>query len=279
MLNSKLCLKLKLFGRKRKNPYPVYSQAKLDGCRAIATKDGLYSRNGKQYVCSPHISEALRSFFEEFPEAILDGELYNHDLKHDFNRLMSLIKKTKPNKQDLEESAQNVQYWVYDLVDTKRSYSIRHRFIQEYLPKHPAIRLVPTNTVTDSKELDELYGTYLNEGFEGQMVRVNKNYENKRSKYLLKRKEFQDEEYKILDIIPGEGNKTGMAGAMVFENELGHRFNSNIKGSREFLTEIWNDRENLIGKLATVQYFNLTPDKQLPRFPYVIKIRCEQDIS
>lgn len=258
--------------------YPLYCQPKLDGCRAVATKNGLFSRNGKKYVCSPHILEALKPFFEEFPDAVLDGELYNHSLKHDFNQLMSLIKKTKPTQKDLDESAETVQYWVYDLVDTKKTFISRLEFIVNHLPVHKSLNIVSTSLIKSSHELDEMYGSYLNMGYEGQMVRNDKKYENKRSKHLLKRKEFQDQEYKILGVIEGVGNKVGMAGAMVFENELGHSFNSNIKGTREFLTELWNDRDSLIGKLATVQYFNKTPDKQVPRFPYVVKIRCEQDL-
>ena len=105
------------------------------------------------------------------------------------------------------------------------------------------------------------------------MIRLNTKYENKRSKNLLKRKDFQDKEYTILDIIEGEGNKAGMAGAMVFENELGIRFNSNIKGSREYLKELFVNKSELIGQQATVKFFNLTPDNQVPRFPYVIGIR------
>jgi ATP-dependent DNA ligase len=110
------------------------------------------------------------------------------------------------------------------------------------------------------------------------MIRYNKHYETKRSKYLLKRKEFQDEEYKILDIIEGEGNKTNFAGAMVFKNELGIEFNSNIKGNREFLKELWDNREQYIGRLATVKFFNKTPTNHVPRFPYVIRIRPEFDV-
>jgi DNA ligase-1 len=105
------------------------------------------------------------------------------------------------------------------------------------------------------------------------MVRLNTKYENKRSKNLLKRKDFQDKEYTILNIIEGEGNKAGMAGAMVFENDLGIRFNSNIKGSREYLKELLKNKRELIGQEATVKFFNLTPDNNVPRFPYVISIR------
>ena len=78
---------------------------------------------------------------------------------------------------------------------------------------------------------------------------------------------------RAVNIIEGEGNKSGMAGAMMFENELGIRFNSNIKGSRDFLKEIWKDKNQLIGEQATVKYFNLTPENKVPRFPYVIAIR------
>jgi DNA ligase-1 len=104
------------------------------------------------------------------------------------------------------------------------------------------------------------------------MVRLDKPYENKRSKSLLKRKEFQDKEYIILDVIEGEGNRAGGAGAMTFANEQGVRFNSNIKGSREYCAQLLKEKVDLIGKPATVKFFNLTPDN-IPRFPFVTAIR------
>ena len=70
----------------------------------------------------------------------------------------------------------------------------------------------------------------------------------------------------------GTGNRTGMAGFMVMKNDNGTTFKSNIKGSHEFLTELLNNKEKLVGQLATVQFFHLTPDG-VPRFPYVIAIR------
>jgi len=97
----------------------------------------------------------------------------------------------------------------------------------------------------------------------------------KRSKHLLKRKEFQDREFKILDIVEGVGNKSGMAGNMVFKNHKGIEFHSNIKGNREYLKELLKNKNKLIGKSATVKYFNLTPDDEIPRFPYVINIDRE----
>ena len=206
---------------------------------------------------------------------IFDGELYTHDLKHDFNKITSLVKKTKPTIEDNKESAELVQYWVYDIVDTTKTFKERNEWInfelftKEYASIKPVWAAYPIN----SQELDTLYAEYLQHGFEGQMVRLDTKYENKRSKNLLKRKEFQDEEYVILDVIEGVGNKSGVAGAMVFENELGISFNSNIKGNRDYLREVLENKQELIGQLATVKFFNKTPGNSLPRFPYVIAVR------
>ena len=103
------------------------------------------------------------------------------------------------------------------------------------------------------------------------MLRTDGKYENKRSKFLLKHKSFVDEEYTILDICEGEGNRAGTAGYFVFETADGKSFKSNVKGTWEETAEMLKNKKKLIGKEATVKYFNLTPDG-IPRFPYVIGI-------
>jgi len=260
---------------KEKISYPVFSQPKLDGIRCVVSNSGMFTRNGKPIPSCPHILEQLQPLFDKDPGLIIDGELYNHTFKHDFNKITSLVKKTKPTQTDLEESVKFVEYWVYDIIDTTKIFSERIKFVGENLKGLTSIKQVDTEIANNSDALDNLYGHYMEEGFEGQMVRLDTKYENKRSKNLLKRKEFQDSEYTILGIIEGEGNKTGMAGAMLFKNELGIEFNSNIKGDREYLKEIWANKNDYIGKEATIKYFNLTPDNKLPRFPYVIKVRDE----
>ena len=57
----------------------------------------------------------------------------------------------------------------------------------------------------------------------------------------------------------------------MFQNKDGKIFNASPKFNWEICTEMWNNRADLIGKQATVKYFNLTPDN-VPRFPYVINI-------
>ena len=103
------------------------------------------------------------------------------------------------------------------------------------------------------------------------MLRLDSKYENKRSKSLLKHKSFLDEEFTIVDICEGEGNRAGTAGYFVFNTKDGKPFKSNVKGTWEETAQMLKDRKRLIGKEATVKYFNLTPDG-IPRFPYVISI-------
>jgi DNA ligase-1 len=135
--------------------------------------------------------------------------------------------------------------------------------------------IVPTEQVDNENDLTAYYEDYVTQGYEGQMLRVlDSLYESKRSKFLLKHKSFIDEEYTILDIVEGIGNKTGMVGSFVFQNKNGKRFNASPKFSHDICKEMWNNRNELIGKDATVKYFNLTPDG-VPRFGYVIKIARE----
>ena len=259
------------------NLFPVYAQPKLDGCRSIVTKKGMFSRTGKEFYSAPHIRKQLDWFFEKYPEAILDGELYCHKLNDNFNKIISLVKKSKPTEQDLKDSEEIIEYWIYDIPYEKKSYGARYMELKDklfnHLPDNSKIKMVETDWIEDQEELDEHYGRLIEDGYEGQIIRIDGPYENKRTKNLLKRKEFQDSEYTILDIIEGEGSRTGTAGYMMFETETGIEFKSNIKGTFEYLSELIKNKESYIGKQATIKYFNLTPDKLVPRFPYVVAIR------
>ena len=86
-----------------------YSQPKLDGIRCTANKDGLWSRTGKAIVSCPHIIEVLEPLFDRHPQLVLDGELYNHSLRENFNEITSVVKKTKPTEEDFAKAADLIQ--------------------------------------------------------------------------------------------------------------------------------------------------------------------------
>ena len=264
----------------------VFSQPKLDGIRCIAMREGLFTRTGKEITAVPHISEALESFFKLYPNATLDGELYNHAYKDDFNKIIHLVRKQNLTDEHLAESAEMIQYHIYDApvigngkwaMTEKDLYSDRTSkldasFVNLGLEKEDCLVVVPTVEIHGREQLDRCYEDYIEAGYEGQMVRLDGPYENKRSPKLLKRKEFVDEEYKILGYEEGEGNRAGTVKHFKFKNKNGKEFNSNVKGSFSYLTKLLEIADTLIGKDATIKYFNLTPDG-VPRFPYVIAIR------
>jgi DNA ligase-1 len=243
----------------------VYCQAKLDGIRAVVTKDGMFSRNGKPILAAPHILEALKSVFLMYPEAIFDGELYCDKFKNDFNKICSLVKKVKPEPADLKASRESIQYWIYDtLTDIRKTFSQRFGLaLMKELSQVDTniIKLVRTEKVHSvTQTLISFMRLIWRIKWKARWCDLDGPYEQKRSKLLLKRKEFQDDEFEIVLIGEGEGNKSGIAGYAVMKMKDGKQFRSNIKGTFEYCGQLLKDSQSLIGKRATVRYQNLTPD-------------------
>ncbi len=243
----------------------VFSQPKLDGMRCIATRSGMFSRQGKPVVTVPHIAEQLRPFFEANPDAVLDGELYNHDLRDNFNELISIARQSKPSTEDLKRSASVIQYHVYDQIGPDKFGVRHHNLIREL--RGPSIVIVTTTRLESEEALDFQYGELLKNGYEGQMIRLDAPYEQKRSKRLLKRKEFSDEEFEVIELVEGVGNWAGYAKSVHCRNPAGRDFHAGIKGSQEFTRELL--KRNPPPRTVTVRYQNVTPDGSL-RFPIAV---------
>jgi hypothetical protein len=254
------------------SPVRKFVQPKLDGIRSINEEGTLASREGNPFVTCPHLLQKMCS---------LDGELYNHKFKKDFNAIVSLIKREKPTEEDIAMAKKYAQMWVYDLPSHKGNFGERNKALKEVVKKldNPAIVYVPTYEITTEAELQAYHKEFKKQGFEGTILRLDKPYENKRTTSLLKYKDFIDEEFEILGYEEGKGGRTGTIGKFILKNnkkEGDDTFKSNVKGSFSYLRNVWVNRECYVGKLATVQYFNRTPLKgekgNVPRFGYVIKL-------
>ena len=246
-----------------------YIQPKLDGIRCIARVDGLWTRQGKPITSCPHIIEALEPIFKENPELILDGELYNHALKDDFNKITSVVRKTKPTKADIATAAGLVEYHIYDIVDEDEDFHERTLELIALLGGGiGALRRVPTKRCLDLESVDTWYAKWLEEGYEGQMVRLNGMYEiDKRSNNLMKRKEFITEEYEVVRVHEGEGNWRGCIKRFTLKLPDGRHFGAGVRGTQEEMAKLLESGKT--PDWATVRYFTLTPDG-VPRFPVVI---------
>lgn len=258
--------------------FPVMVQPKLDGIRCIATKDGLFSRTGKPLTSTPHISDALAPIFAAMPTLILDGELYADKLAEDFGRIVSLVRKQDPDAAELAESAATIQYHIYDCPSVadrpflERNLTIQHLFIDHDLNDYPCLVRVKTLAATSQAMIDGIHGTFLEQGYEGTIVRIPESkYEFKRSKGLLKYKDFLDGEFEIVRIEEGLGSKSGMAGSVVCRTPEGALFGSGVKGSHDHSRQILSDADIYVGGTATIRYFTLTPDL-IPRFPVCVAL-------
>ena len=249
-----------------------WSQPKLDGIRCVVNSNGMWTRSGKAITSCPHIWESLKGYMAEHPGHILDGELYNHELKADFNKIISLVRKTKSTEKDMAEAETLVQYHVYDMFNTTApDMNFVNRVKQAYWAKNDYVHIVKTDFANSQEELDILYSEYTEQGYEGQMVRNDTAYESKRSKNLLKRKEFITEEFKVLQVLEGQGNWSGYAKRFILELADGRQFGSGVRGQQAQLAELWAAGKTAKGmpNWATCRYFELTPDG-VPRFPVIV---------
>jgi len=254
--------------------YPALAQPKLDGHRCTSQFDNgivtLWSRTRKPIKSSPHIIKALEKcgIADRF-----DGELYSHDYRDNFEELSSLIRQDEP-----KEGYENIQYHIYDFPHPTMKNIERNMLLQSFKPffENTAVRIVETLVVNDEDELMEAFEHFLAEGYEGCMVRnADGLYVNKRSYDLLKIKEFDDSEYKIIGV--KVGTKGSMAGKAVFTCEIneGITFDCKLKGSMEDLKTYADNPELVIGKILTVKYQGFTK-YGIPRFP--VGLRFREDI-
>jgi DNA ligase-1 len=242
--------------------WPVLTQPKLNGMRMLF--DGLegWSRGNKQVI--PDVIKHLAFDTAGF---ILDGELMlpgNQLLQES----MKAIKKYRP------ELSPKLEYHVYDIVDSELPYAKRYQLILDICHNAPEnIKIVPADLCNSEAEVYKMHKTYVKEGFEGTMIRdMDMHYEiGKRSYSLLKLKDFVDAEYRIVDIIDGDGSDKNLA-IFVLENNAGQHFNCRPEGSQENRRELYKSRSKLIGKYLTVRYQELSKD-DIPIFPVGVSIR------
>jgi DNA ligase 1 len=253
---------------------PIFIQPKLDGVRCLIQRESdfpgqeylasfsvkAYSRTGKEWKNIDHILAELRPFFFKYPNIILDGELYNHDLKDNFEKIISLVRKTKPTEEDRLESSQMVQFHCYDIVDETKTYSERKKFIEDRVPNNYCIKHVETS-ICAKEDVFFANKIFLNQGYEGSILRTDSKYECKRSRNLIKLKDFQDTEATIIDWVEGKGKRIGTIGKFIGRDSEGIEFGMPVMDNFKKLQDNFEDMKTWVGKTATFTYFERTKAK------------------
>lgn len=251
--------------------FPAVAQPKLDGLRCIARlRNGnisLFSRTQKEYITVPHIAAELESLLRRHKDIDLDGELYNHKYKKDFNQIVSLIR-----RDELHPKYTLAQYHIYDIA-APGAYLSRTKELSTLLTGATYCFQVETVPINSYDELLQYQTTCIEAGYEGCMYRnLSGEYENKRSSNLLKVKTFQDAEFEIVGVVEGKGKLMGKVGKFVCLLPDGRTFGAKPMGNMELIEQYWKDQKECVGKQATVKFQNYTPEG-VPRFPVLKCIR------
>jgi len=249
---------------------PVFIQPKLDGIRCIMTADGCYSRNGKKFMNVQHLyTKAIKDLFKVNPLLVIDGELYNHDLRDNFEKIVSLVRKQKPTSDDRKEARKLIQYHVYDFVmaykgkldliesDMNRYEKRMHQLVcSDMYGKH--IRYVHAQRVANFDTAKKLHIKYKSQGYEGSILRLDGPYKCGRSYDLMKFKDFSDTEAKIVSWVEGKGKRRGTIGKFIAIDSDGIRFGMPVMDNFKYLQKNFKNMQDWVGKTATFTYFERT---------------------
>lgn len=254
------------------------AQPKLDGVRCVARiVDGevqLLSRKGKQIVFLDHIREDITKLLKRNEDIILDGEVYCHepDLENSSaNARFELITgAARSVRKEAHPDEAQMQYWVFDMVDLKKTWAERRRALKELFKgkEFDSLRLVETRKVSCEQEMQECMKEWVGEGYEGIILRdENLMYTPKlRSRLLLKHKLFEDCEYEVVDIEKSVGGTEDGAAIFCLKTETGALFTCRPTGTIESRRRMFKKKHKWIGQLVNVKHQGRGLDGT-PRFP------------
>lgn len=264
-----------------------YASRKIDGVRcSFYIKDDEIvsaSRGGKHYdFATQHIRlhPKMVELFKKMPNLVLDGELYLH------GKSLQQISGAARQEKD-EERAQWLEYYIYDIMDNTLTCEERIEVLHDISLElelgefHPdttfgeddlRVRMVPQEKVTGWNNIQKIHDKYVSEGFEGVVIRdPSKLYSfGGRGNAMIKVKMYQDAEFKIVGYSDGLRPED-----MVFvcETDLGVTFEAKPIGPRELKYEYLDRMDEIIGKMATIKFFNYSDEGK----PTQTNLKCIRD--
>ena len=268
-------------------------EPKLDGVRVLTIVDCeartvvQYSRNGKELVNFPHITEGLLAHIDDFDRSfVLDGEI----ISTSFQALMKQVHR----KSDADASdAVLMLFDMLPLSEFKAGKSTlgqkrRTAFLKQFkgvFDKVSNIGLVPQVEVDLDSTVGQMQFIEFNKdaianGYEGIMIKdLDAKYVCKRHVAWLKQKPFIEVSLEVTNVEEGTGRNEGRLGALVCSGvddgktivvNVGSGFSDNDR------IEFWADRDSVIGQIVEVRADAITQNQDGTyslRFPRFLRFR------
>ena len=277
----------------KKAQFPYAATAKIDGIRFLMVNGQAVSRSFKP-IRNTYIQEILS---KNLPNGV-DGELTAGD---NFQESTSAIMRVKGEPQ--------FKVWIFDYFNpdgSSKGYMDRMAELRDFEPLNlPCYEILYPIMINTQDEVDALMIKYLNDGYEGVMLRdphglYKFGRATTKENILLKVKDFMDDEAEVIgfkeklhndnpagtDAFGRTERSTAKAG-LVATNTLGG-FVLRRSDGREFTCgsglndalrkKIWSNKKSYLGKLVKNKFMT-TGIKDLPRHPVFIGFRDESDIS
>lgn len=257
---------------------------KLDGIRCIAIKNAgkvkFFSRQGQEILGLTEIQKELEKASDS--SYVLDGELLveGSGTSADQYKATSQVVRRDGDKK-------GVTFYVFDVLRVEDfekqkcdiSYELRRGLLEDEFKFLDHVTPLPAlYTGDDTQRIFDLLELVRKQDKEGVMVNVNSApYEFRRTRNLLKVKVMQDVDLKITGFEEGSGRLSGTLG----------RINVDYKGntlgvgggfSDEQRKWFWENKDTLIGRVISVQYFEETQNANgglSLRFPVFKELRDE----
>lgn len=266
-----------------------YASRKINGVRTLVYyKDGeihTASRGGAanyDFVLS-HILDhpKLIEYFKQHPDLILDSEAFKFGWT--LNKISGICRTQKT-----AYDGDPLELYVYDIVDVNKTFEERLNIIDKFakdlnLSFEPErswkkddlkIQIVPHELIAGEEYIKKLHDEYVTEGWEGLVLRdpEAKYKPGGRTQIMVKWKAYKDSEYEIIGLSEGLRDEDM---CFIMTTPDGQQFNCKPIGDREQKQWYREHINEIIGKMATVKYFEMSGKEgsQIPQQPVMIAIR------
>ena len=278
----------KLQDTKLKDGEWICLSEKLNGNRATYINGKIVSRQGREFSNVDHIVKDLnriRSLFDV--NMVFDGEIIRKNVdgvpdNENFRIGTGLLNSDEEDKTALS-------FVIFDLLpysefkngESKLTYQERMKTMCQVLEYIAKVRLEHVDVVdflyagNDHSMVETCLAEMDAQGKEGCMLARDVTYKCKRHSGLLKVKTFYTMDLKIIGFEEGNGKNEGTLGSIVVDYK-GNRVG--VGGFTDALrTEIWNNQDKYLGRIAEVKYKEITKDKSTGKeslqFPTFVQFR------
>lgn len=269
----------------------LWLSPKLDGIRAIVRDGVVMSRNLKP-IPNAHVQKMF-GHLEHYDGELIVGDPTSKTVYHDtYSGVMS------------SDGEPNVRFFAFDHIEEPDAdYETRY----EKLVESDVVVVLCQHMVCNRDEIHALEERYLEEGYEGVMLRKARGPNSKykfgrataRSCTLLKCKRFTDSEAMIIGFeeLMKNGNEAttdalghtvrsshqenlipmGTLGALVCRTPEGVEFRIGTGFDQKTRQYIWNNKEYLDRQMVRFKSFKIG-EKDAPRFPVYLGFRSPIDM-